>query len=260
MKTIFPTSLLILLLYSCSVFKTYEEPPVEEIKTETIAQAPDLLMIPTGQSVPVPYGMQTPLVFFDKDQVSEASHFKLESLTFSSKDSITVAENISSFMSDRKVLSDSICSVPHGVNHNMLLMGQMTPMHYGQHMPMVFMNGRKIPGDSICSVPHGGNHNMLLMGQMTPMHHGQQMPMVLMNGRKIPGDSIYPIAQGGNHDVILKSQMPPMLYGQQMPTVFLNDRKIPSDSIYSVLNKRRDVRVKAFSKPPKVEIRIYQKD
>ena len=98
------------------------------------------------------------------------------------------------------------------------------------------------------------------MGQMTPMHHGQQMPMVLMNGRKIPGDSIYPIAQGGNHDVILKSQMPPMLYGQQMPTVFLNDRKIPSDSIYSVLNKRRDVRVKAFSKPPKVEIRIYQKD
>ena len=219
MKTIFPTSLLILLLYSCSVFKTYEEPPVEEIKTETIAQAPDLLMIPTGQSVPVPYGMQTPLVFFDKDQVSEASHFKLESLTFSSKDSITVAENISSFMSDRKVLSDSICSVPHGLNHN-----------------------------------------MLLMGQMTPMHHGQQMPMVLMNGRKIPGDSIYPIAQGGNHDVILKSQMPPMLYGQQMPTVFLNDRKIPSDSIYSVLNKRRDVRVKAFSKPPKVEIRIYQKD
>ncbi|PDH43305.1 MAG: hypothetical protein CNC91_04955 [Flavobacteriales bacterium MED-G22] len=129
MKTIFPTSLLILLLYSCSVFKTYEEPPVEEIKTETIAQAPDLLMIPTGQSVPVPYGMQTPLVFFDKDQVSEASHFKLESLTFSSKDSITVAENISSFMSDRKVLSDSICSVPHGGNHNMLLMGQMTPMH-----------------------------------------------------------------------------------------------------------------------------------
>ena len=219
MKTIFPTSLLILLLYSCSVFKTYEEPPVEEIKTETIAQAPDLLMIPTGQSVPVPYGMQTPLVFFDKDQVSEASHFKLESLTFSSKDSITVAENISSFMSDRKVLSDSICSVPHGVNHN-----------------------------------------MLLMGQMTPMHHGQQMPMVLMNGRKIPGDSIYSIAQGGNHDVILTSQMPPMLYGQQMPTVFLNDRKIPSDSIYSVLNKRRDVRVKAFSKPPKVEIRIYQKD